>query len=220
MAGVDGQEPTPDGQVLTGADGQSASEPNVNDSGAASEGMGSKSGGESFDAEYVKKLRSEAAENRRKLRDLETRVKAEDDKKLSETERMQKRLAELEKEAEQLKQDRQERTVRYETMLAAGKLNIVDPDAAFRLMDASALEFDENGSPTNVEKVLQGLIKARPYLVKPVSSPDINAGEGRGAGSGAGPGLSEAQIQEYAARFGVKAEFFKPENMRLPKKGQ
>ena len=209
MAETNGLEPTPDGQEPTGTEGQGT----TTVEGAEGNTPLAQETSESFDAEYVKKLRSEAAEYRRKLRELETRVKEEDDKKLSETERMQRKLADLEKEAEQLKRDRQERTVRYETMLAASKLNIVDPDAAFRLMDASALEFDENGSPTNMEKVLQGLIKTRPYLVKQVQNSDINAGEGRGAGNGAGQ-ISDEALQEFAARMGLDPKYVRKEDFK------
>ncbi len=53
---------------------------------------------ERFDAEYVKKLRAEAAEYRKRLRELEQTVKQHEESKLSETEKLQKRLAEMERE--------------------------------------------------------------------------------------------------------------------------
>ena len=135
---------------------------------APTAGTGSQSGQapetEKFDAEYVKKLRSEAASYRTKLSELEQKVKASEDAKLSETERTAKRLAELEREQANYQRERQERTLKYETMLAANKLGIVDPDAAYRLLDLSQVEFETDGQPKDVEKHLQALIKARPYL--------------------------------------------------------
>jgi len=128
---------------------------------------------EQFDTEYVKKLRSEAAEYRKKLRDLEAKVKADQDAKLSEAERLQNRLAELEREQAMYQQERQERTVRYEVMLAASKLGIVDPEAAYRLLDVAELEFEDDGRPKNVEQALRALIKAKPYLARPVA-PETN----------------------------------------------
>jgi hypothetical protein len=126
---------------------------------------------ERFDAEYVKKLRAEAAEYRKRLRELEQTVKQHEEAKLSETERLQKRLAELEREQAAWQRERQERTLKYETMLAASRLGIVDPEAAYRLLDMSKLEFDEDGNPTNLDKALQELLKARPYLAGyPVAS--------------------------------------------------
>lgn len=119
---------------------------------------------ERFDAEYVKKLRAEAAEYRRRLRELEQVVKQHEESKLSETERLQKRLAELEREQAAWQRERQERTLKYETMLAASRLGIVDPEAAYRLLDLAKLEFDEDGNPRNLDKALQELLKAKPYL--------------------------------------------------------
>jgi len=119
---------------------------------------------ERFDAEYVRKLRSEAAEYRRRLRELEQAVKQHEEAKLSETERLQKRLAELEREQATWQRERQERTLKYETMLAASKLGIVDPEAAWRLLDISKLEFDEDGTPQKIEQALKDLLKAKPYL--------------------------------------------------------
>lgn len=49
-------------------------------------------------------------------------------------------------------------------MLAAQKLNIVDPDAAYRLLDTSSLEFDDSGQPKDIEKALKTLLANKPYL--------------------------------------------------------
>lgn len=119
---------------------------------------------ERFDAEYVKKLRAEAAEYRKRLRELEQTVKQHEEAKLSETERLQKRLAELEREQLSWQRERQEHTLKYETMLTASRLGIVDPEAAYRLIDLAALEFDEDGKPVNLEQALKDLLKAKPYL--------------------------------------------------------
>lgn len=142
-----GQEPQTDQQTAT-AGTQTGQEPEP----------------EKFDAEYVKQLRREAAEYRKKLRELEQIVKQHEEAKLSETEKLQKRLAELEREQASWQQERQERTLRYETMLAASRLGIVDPEAAYKLLDLAEIEFDEDGSPRNLEKALRDLIAKRPYL--------------------------------------------------------
>jgi hypothetical protein len=166
---------------------------------------GEPSGGiEQFDAVYVKKLRAEAADYRRRLRELEARVKAEDDRKLTESERMARRVAELEREQTEYLAERQERVVRYEVMLAASKLNIVDPDAAFRLIDLANLEFDEDGMPKNLDKALKELVKARPYLVKQAATQSINAGDGIGAGgkTAVDPKAREAELRR---RFRISA---------------
>ncbi len=120
---------------------------------------------ERFDAAYVRRLRAEAAEYRRKLRELERELKQRDEEKLSETERMRLRLSELEKELTQRELLIREHTLRYETMLRARELGIVDPDAAYRLLDLAEVEYDETGRPTNIERLLRDLVRKRPYLV-------------------------------------------------------
>lgn len=47
---------------------------------------------------------------------------------------------------------------------AVGK-GIVDPDAAYALLDRSAVQYDDNGNATNVGDLLDALVKAKPYLV-------------------------------------------------------
>lgn len=119
---------------------------------------------ERFDADYVRKLRAEAAENRRKLRDLESKVRADENAKLSEQERLQKRLSELEREVADKERASQERVTEYEVKLLAKELGIVDPEAAWRLLNLAELEFDEGGKPKNAEVKLKELIKNKPYL--------------------------------------------------------
>lgn len=120
---------------------------------------------ERFSTEYVRKLRAEAAEYRRRLRELENTVRQHEEAKLSETEKLQKRVAELEREQQVYQQERQERTLQYETMLAATRLGIVDPEAAYRLLDVAKLQFNEDGKPVNLVPVLQELVQQRPYLL-------------------------------------------------------
>jgi len=120
---------------------------------------------ERFDAEYVRGLRREAAEYRKRLRELEAKVKADEDAKLTEAERLQNRLAELERQQAEYERERQERTLKYEIMLAANKLGIVDADAAYKLLDLAQVEYADDGTPKNLDRVLASLVKARPYLV-------------------------------------------------------
>lgn len=151
-----------------------------------------------FDAAYVRKLRAEAAENRKRLRELEAKVKADEDAKLTEQERLQKRIAELEKKDSEYQQTLQERTVRYEVMLTANKLGIVDPDAAFRLLDVSSLEFDEDGKPNNIEKVLKKLVSDKPYLI----------GSGGGSASPTNPAQGRIGGQQQFTRSQLRDHKF------------
>jgi hypothetical protein len=137
---------------------------------------------ERFDAEYVRKLRAEAAEYRKRLRELENKVKAEEEAKLSEQERLQKRLAELERKEAEYQMVLQARTLEYEVKLLASRLGVVDPEAAYRLLDLKQVEFDEDGRPANLEKVLKDLVAKKPYLVASGVPSPTNPAQGRISG--------------------------------------
>ena len=119
----------------------------------------------------AKKLRSEAANLRSRLRSTEAKAKELDDlkakleaDKLSETEKLQKQLATLQSEHDNAIRAAQERTINYEVRLQAAQMGIVDPDAAARLLDWSQIEYDDNGAPTNVNDLLKNLLKTKSYL--------------------------------------------------------
>jgi hypothetical protein len=156
MNDMQGLEPTAEATQVVANEQPDAAEADVPAAPEAEE--------ERFDAAYVRKLRAEAAEYRRKLRELERELRKRDEEKLSEAERMRMRLSELEKELSQRELLLREHTLRYETMLRARELGIIDPDAAYRLLDLSEVEYDESGRPTNIEKLLRELVRRRPYL--------------------------------------------------------
>ena len=185
-----GQEPNAGGQA------PQISPPEVPQAGTQTSGQ--KPPAETFDAEYVKSLRGEAAGYRKKAADFEAKLKEIEDSKLSETDKLNKRVADLEKLQSEGIRDRQERIVKYEVMLGAQKLGIVDPDAAYRLLDLAELKFDEDGNPTNLEKVLQDLLKAKPYLIKVAAVvADVNSQDGRGDASKArDPKAREAELMK------------------------
>lgn len=158
----EGQEPKPDGRE------PSESQPTPE----------RKSGGQepqTFDAEYVKALRAEAAANRKRAAEAEARLKAHEDEKLSEAERQTKRIAELEAENQRLAADRRERLIRAEIRVQASAEGFSDPDDAWRLLDPAAIEADEQGEPKNVGALLKALAKAKPYLLRKPAAEGVPA---------------------------------------------
>lgn len=131
---------------------------------------------ETFSTGYVEKLRRENAAYRvraeqadrleKRATEAEARLKAAEDEKLSEAERLAKRLAELEQERSRWETERQERTTRYELRLKAAELGFADPADAYALIDLTTVEYGDDGSPTNAERLLKDLLKAKPYLAK------------------------------------------------------
>lgn len=104
------------------------------------------------------------------LKTLVKQKKEHEDAEKSELQKAQERAAALEKEKETLLASQKTRTAQYDVAVKAAKLGIVDPDAAYRLMDQGKIEFDDAGNPTNTEVLLQDLIKNKPYLVGSGSS--------------------------------------------------
>lgn len=137
-----------------------------------------------FDAEYVGKLRKESADYRTKYKALTAEVEAlkakvqeNDDANLNEWERVQKERDNLADQVKKLTDTASKRSLDYEAVVLANKLNIVDPDAAVRLLDRSDIEWDEAGKPTNLQTLMEALIEKKPYLkgqTKPVV-PDLGA---------------------------------------------
>lgn len=152
-------------------------------------------------AELDQIVQERLARERNKYANYEELKKAADElKKIreanqSETERLTNRLAELERERADWERERQEHTVRYEVMLAAGRLGIVDPEAAYKLLDLSQIEYAGNGMPKNIEQALKDLLKAKPYLVRHVQPANINADDGRGS-TPPDPKAREAELRK------------------------
>lgn len=86
--------------------------------------------------------------------------------KLSDSEKIAARLADAEKRASDAEGRSRDTGTRIAVERAARKLNFVDEDDAYRLLDAAKIEFDKaTGLPTNVDALLEGLAKAKPHLI-------------------------------------------------------
>jgi len=83
---------------------------------------------------------------------------------LTEAEKRDQRLAELEREKAIWDTERQDWQTRESVTHAALRLGYADPVDAYSLIDRASLEFDDNGKPRNVDKLLTDLIAAKPYL--------------------------------------------------------
>jgi hypothetical protein len=118
----------------------------------------------------LKKARAEAASYRVKLNDYERQQQEAERAKLTKEEQLSAKIADYERDLAEKTRQHQERMVRYEVRLHAAKLGIIDPEAAEKLLDLSQLEYDGDGTPKNMQKLLQDLVKAKPYLAATPSS--------------------------------------------------
>lgn len=115
-----------------------------------------------------KKLTRENQALRKRMREAEAKVREYEEAQLSEQEKQQRRLAELEERAKGYEARLRESSLNLSVASEAARLNIIDPDAAVKLLDASTLEYDdESNSWVGIDEALSALIEERPWLVKP-----------------------------------------------------
>ena len=107
-----------------------------------------------------------------KLKDLEAFKAQVDAEKLTTEQKqeltrqnLEKQLADLQKEKEIATRQTQELRVTNEVFKHGQRLNIIDLDAAVKLLDSSQIEYDESGQPINIEALLKTLVKDRTWLV-------------------------------------------------------
>jgi hypothetical protein len=140
-------------------------------------------GDESISVEEARRLRRENAAFRTELKKFQDEKKAADDANLSELDKLKRDHAEAAAERDRLKAQLQRSETEKTLALAARKLGIVDEDAAIRLLDWDALEFDpETGKPKNAEAQLKALMQARPWLAAQPGRSAGSADGGRQAG--------------------------------------
>ena len=132
-------------------------------------------------ADEAARYRTQLRDAQKLIADFQAKEKAAADAQLSEVERAQKQAAEWQQKHADTTRAMQERIIGLTIQLQASKLNIIDPDAAVKLMDWSQLEFDDDGTPTNADKVLADLVKTRPYLIAPAGTANQQAGQPLGS---------------------------------------
>lgn len=142
--------------------------------------------------------RREAQRLRAEVRRLTEARTAEDDAKLSELEKANKRVAELERQASESQVREQERSVRLAAVETATRLNFRNPDLAYRLLERSDVEFADDGHPKNVQHLLKAVLDRDPYLAKTAQA-DFGGGQ-RGTTPPDRPSMNE--LLRAAARGG------------------
>jgi hypothetical protein len=129
---------------------------------------------------------------------LEKQVKDAEDAKLTDTQRLQQRIDDLEAKGE-LAEQRAVALVRNAAIVdAARKVGAIDPDAMPRLIDTDAIEVDDAGSPTNVAALLEKLAKDKPQWFRD-GGPGSFDGGARGGRADGKPDMN-AMLREKAGR--------------------
>lgn len=98
------------------------------------------------------------------LKTLVQQKRAAEDANKSELAKAQERAAELEKQLADAAEKQKALMTQNDIAAKAAKLGIIDPDAAYKLLNRSELEYGDDGAPTNTETLLVALLKEKPYL--------------------------------------------------------
>lgn len=120
----------------------------------------------------IAELRKEAAGYRTKNKKYEEEEAKRAEAQLSEQQKLEKRNADLQKSLDDTLKSHQEYKINAEVRLQAAQLGFADLSDAMRLLDLTAIEYDQDGAPSNVKNLLSQLLKAKPYLAgKPATQP-------------------------------------------------
>lgn len=101
--------------------------------------------------EHLRSFETQAKEQAKMIAELESKVKEHEDAKLSETERLTNRVSELEAEKQTWEQTR----VSMMLEQAAARAGAAHPNAIPRLVDLSAVKYERDGTPRNLDELIE-----------------------------------------------------------------
>jgi len=116
---------------------------------------------------------------------------------LTEVERVQQRAADAEKAATDANSKLADALIASEVKVKAVQLGVIDPDAAYLLMDKTGIQYDADQGVAGVDEALTQLLESKPYLKgQPNRVPNLNPQSGEPA-----PTLRLSEEQREAARL-------------------
>ncbi len=124
--------------------------------------------------------------------------------KMSELERANARIADLESQATAALEQAKEQRLRAAIVSEASKNNVVDPDAAVLLINRGSLDFDEQGNATNIAEAMEILLTEKPYLAGQATR--VSGSADQGARGGVGGQLTREQLSELSPEEIVAAQ--------------
>ena len=109
------------------------------------------------------------------LKEQATQWQTHVDEQKSEAERLQENLTQVATERDAFRQQLVQERIRSAVINEASRMDVVDPDGAYRLLDLGQVRLGETGQVEGVSEALQGLIAEKDYLVKRASQPSSSA---------------------------------------------
>lgn len=152
--------------------GEEGQEPNSQDQTQQDPQPANTESWDDLDVEKAKKTLAKLREAERDAKalkrerdDLEAKVKEFERSQLSETEKLVAENADMKAKVELLERTARETHEREQITSEARSLGFIDEDDAVRLVDRSLLQVEEaTGRITNLQSVLNALLKAKPHL--------------------------------------------------------
>lgn len=113
----------------------------------------------------LQEARREAAKYRTERQQAQERLQKLEEANLTESERLQRRVADFERQQGEWNEERQALRVGQNVTAEAARMGFANPAIVQRLIDQSRFNFADDGTPTNVTMVLRDLAEAEPYLL-------------------------------------------------------
>ncbi len=117
-----------------------------------------------YSEEQYKAVVSESITRKKKINDLEKKLKAFEDEKLTESEKKDKKIAEMEKQLVDLQTEQKDKEIDNLILTIANGKNFNDMEVV-KMLAKKELEAEEEVNKEAVEKVIEKLAKDKPYLV-------------------------------------------------------
>jgi membrane protein involved in colicin uptake len=128
---------------------------------------------ETISLDEAKKLRTEAASLRKRLRDAESKVQAAEDAKKPELDRLLSERDRYKADMEAAQKRAQDKAGKSAAIEAARAANAISATAIYALV-RDRIEYDDDDEPTNLERLIADARKAEPSLFQ------ASAGSGDG----------------------------------------
>ena len=98
---------------------------------------------------------------------------------LSDTQKLEARAVEAERKAVEAQEQIASAMIASEVKIRASALGVIDPDAAYLLLDRSNVRYDAADGVSGVDDALASLLDAKPYLKGTNRTPNINPESGQ-----------------------------------------
>lgn len=142
----------------------------------------------------------------KKAAELEARLEALEDEKLSAQDKVAKERDTLKAQAEQWQTERRTLNLKLAVHSLAPELGVADADLALAALDRTKIDYGDDGEPTNVKETLADLLERKPILKgtpAKATAPQIDANGGSQGGTP--PNLTADELAAAQA-MGMTAE--------------